>query len=116
MSSLMPKDWLDAGYKRFPTSKDPVLGRMADFGLQRKVADDRGICYFLTVYVYDWTKDPPIPGRKGWAFMPELYFTAKTFPSMDITFRADDLSIQEIEEYVRRLWIKLDCPYYEYFE
>ena len=43
--------FLDAGFKII--EKEHCLSQYADLGLQKRVTDDGGVRYFVTIYVYD---------------------------------------------------------------
>lgn len=109
---LTEKKFIDAGYKRY----DQNCLNNCDYLLQKKVADDEGIKYFINIYVYIW-KD------KSWyregidkeiAFQPEVQFGSAMYDAMNVTLLVDDVTdVQEIEDTFENLWVSVGKPYYE---
>jgi hypothetical protein len=53
--------FLDAGFKKFPKND---FQEYAEFGLQKRIEDEKGTKYFVTLYVYDFSKIPNYPNPK----------------------------------------------------
>ena len=116
-------DWLAAGYRRFDfaSNSSPVINKHADFLLQRRIDDEAGKKYFMTVYCYDRTRYP-IEHQK---YMPEIGFMVDVQfalgdykPFFGIEMNAVDSlnSVAEVEEYYEKFWQLLGCHYYERWE
>lgn len=111
---MIPEDWITAGYRRFELC-DRLLNKSADYGLQKRFDDAQGKKYFITVYVYDWSKYPQRHGER-FGFMPTVNFNlGNDEPFYDITINGTfDIAQCEIE--MERLWIHFGMPYYEEFD
>lgn len=111
---MKPEDWIAAGYKRFEFS-DRTLNKLADFGLQKRFDDEEGKKYFITVYVYDWSKYPQHHGDP-FGFMPDVQFRlGNDAPTFDITMNGTfDIAI--VEKEMKRLWEHFGKPYYDKWE
>ncbi len=112
---LNVKNFTDKGYKRY----DQNCLNNCDYILQKKITDEEGIKYFITIYVYIW-KDKPWYREgidKEIAFQPEVQFGSTMYKTMNVTLLVDDVTdVQEIEDTFENLWQSVGKPYYETFE
>lgn len=99
------QEWLDAGYKIWATNKSQ-LNKLADFGLQKKIEDDKGIRYHITCFCYEQL----IPHITSVTVMPTCQFTEADFCTTDITLHTQ--SIEETETVCNLIWETLGKPYY----
>jgi hypothetical protein len=107
---LVEQDFIAAGYGRF---KQPNLNQ-SDFGLQKCIRDDRGKKYYITVWVYDWSKYQGIYTTRPMSFEPDLHFKLPCGLHMNFQLLLDNNStIECIENKVEEIWVKLGCLYYE---
>lgn len=110
---LTVKDFTDSGYKQFPTRS---LNN-SDFGLQRLIVDEMGKRYYITVWVYDWTKYPQFNHMNKITFSPDVQFRLQN----DIHFNVQmlnnpDSTIHDIESFYSEMWERFNCQYYERWE
>lgn len=108
---MTPLDWLLAGYNKFST-KDSVTHKFSDYGLQKRIDNERGTKYFISVYVYEEKYINGVLCKKG--FSPTVQFHLEFQPTVDMEFiLKEDSTIFEVEEMINSVWITLGCPYYE---
>ena len=110
---LTEKDLIESGYKRFNQASETIRG--ASYGLQRKIQDDLGIRYYITVYVYDW-RPYKMEGRvfpNDFSFMPDVQFLEDgVCPTVDMTYHDDDgTTVQSMEAFFDRAWQFMGMPY-----
>lgn len=115
------QSWLDAGYRRYEVH-DKKMNNLADFLLQKRLDDDTGKKYFITVYCYDRTKYP-VQYRQfdnePVGFMPTAHFSLrdnKPFFNIEMNGVEQMNSISDIEEWFEMFWNLLGNPYYEEWE
>lgn len=118
---MIPQDWIDAGYKRWETNKTEI-NKLADFGLQKRIDDETGKKYFITVYVYDW-RPYKERGHIGpeFGFMPDVQFgefgeseDTNVSPIIDVTYHVRETdTVEKIEKFYEDMWEHLKRPYYE---
>lgn len=116
---LTIEDWTDRGYKRYEISQQiRDFHKSADFMLQRRIDDEYGKKYFITVYVYDRNRYPAeIRERlnERYGFMPTVHFElGDDKPFFAIEMNAIN-TIDEVEDYFENFWLLLQKPYYEKF-
>ena len=106
---LTVEQFLEKGYKRFENNLS--LNRSA-FGLQKRFDDELGKKYYITVWVYDYSK---IDSAMGLRFAPDVQFVLKsTGEYVDIKLhQGTNTSVDSIETFYENLWKVLDCKYYE---
>ena len=105
------EQFLQSGYKKFSNTLNN-----GDYGLQRKVVDDKGIRYFITVTVYEYEKYRfKIPDIKPFGFQPEVQFSeTETSPCFDVIYHVnEDTTVKDIEQFFDRIWLSVGQPYDE---
>ena len=116
VNELTVEDWLKRGYRRFELSgKNIEINRRADFMVQRKVYDEEGVRYFITVYCYDRKKYPSEYSfnLSEFGFMTTVNFSlGDDKPFFTIEMNAFK-TIDEVEEHFDIFWCSLGKPYYE---
>lgn len=113
---MTPEDWEAKGYKRFQSGHK---FKLEDFGLQKRIDDEKGKKYFITVYVYDRSRYPdfPLNTNDRWGFMPELYFNRPDdLISTTTTMHLHNHSIEQVEEEAEKLWVHFGSYYAEKWE
>ncbi len=109
---LTVEQFLENGYKRFENKGKQVSS--ADFGLQKRIEDDIGKKYFITVWVYDWTKYPWYNHPKKLSFAPDVQLQLQSGMHVNMEMLLnDDSTIEEIEAFFEKAWVEFDCQYYE---
>ena len=109
---MTPDDLLRAGYERF---HDPLaaqaLGDWYRGSYQRRITDNVGIKYFITIR---HSIVPPQFGDTGsrYVFTAENQFTRGGMV-MNIELLDGAESIEQIEEFFAELWCNLHLDYYE---
>lgn len=74
---------------------------------QKKVTDGKGIKYFINVYEYTETND----------FEIELQFIVNKFTINITIFNFDkEMTLEDIEKEIEKIWINNGSPYYEVWE
>jgi len=106
---LTHQDFLNAGYRNF-TQRG--VKQYTDEGFQKKITDDSGIRYFITVFIYDWKDFPQVIDVKKnrYSYEPDVQF--RTDNPVNVQLLSPE-SIEEIETKLDTIWKALGCPYYE---
>lgn len=106
---LSHQDFLDAGYRHF---FQRGAKQYTDEGFQKKVTDENGTRYFITVYIYDWKDFSHVMKvrENRYSFEPDVQFNTEN--PVQVQLLHPD-SIEEIETKFDTLWKALGCPYYE---
>lgn len=105
------KDLEESGYKKFKTTY-----KLSDYGYQKRITDNNGTKYFITVLIYDYNKEEykHINGVYG---KVSLCFDMQFYENKDIVnvqYSAnEDTSLKQLEDKIERLWVHLGSPYYE---
>lgn len=108
---LSVQKFLSNGYQKYRSAL-----KEADFLLQKKIADEEGIRYYINIWVYVWENkpwynkdiDPPI------IFQPEVQFAKASNKPMNVTLIVDSITdIEEIEDTFNNLWESIGKPYIE---
>ena len=111
-------DWISSGYKRYEVPEwNREINKLADFLLQKRVDDERGKKYFITVYCYDRSRYPGYMQvhMPEIGFMPTANFNlGDDKPFFNVEINAIN-SVDQTEEYMERFWELLGRPYYEEF-
>lgn len=112
---LKEEDFLINGYKRFDGGSAQL--KHADYLLQRCIRDEIGKKYFITVYVYDFSRYNQ-PHLKGLSFMPDVQFReGGVCPTIDVTYIDDEsTTLESMETFFENLWVHLGKPYADRYE
>lgn len=107
---MTEQDWIDAGYRRYPVrDRDRNVFKLADFLLQKRIVDEDGIKYYITVYCYDRTKYPVYdPVEPSIGFMPTAHLTITDdgpFFSVEMNGIDSGVTIEEIEKWFDKFWV-----------
>lgn len=113
---LQEADFLLNGYKRFDSCGSVAL-KYANYLLQRCVRDDKGKKYYITVYVYDYSKYD-FTSPQPLSFMPEVQFREDgVCPTIDVTYHDDEsTTLESLEAFFESMWVHLGKPYDERYE
>jgi hypothetical protein len=110
------EDWTAAEYRRWETNKSEYY-KLADFGLQKRIEDEFGVKYFITVYVYDRSRYPTynadIEYRYG--FMPTVNFDLANDNFFNVDMNGK-FTVEEVERQFNGLWEYFGKPYYSKWE
>lgn len=101
-----------AGYREFSMDKDTFHKKTL---FQKRVQDDKGTCYFVDVYEYDWF------GMRGldmprFSYEPQVYFYKGDGESMLVITVQDDAAKatpETLEAFVADLYTKIGAGHYE---
>lgn len=108
---LTVQDWLDRGYIQFPQQGE---FNNADFGLQKRIDDEHGKKYFITVWVYDWSKYPNVYQHRRYSFEPDLQFKLPDGMYFNVKLLLDnEATVESVEKTIEEMWNNLECQYYE---
>jgi len=112
---LKEEDFLLNGYERYDNSGEHI--KLASYLLQRRIRDEIGKKYYITVYVYDYSLYNH-PHLKGLGFMPEVQFREDgVCPTIDVTFHDDEsTTLESMEAFFESLWVHLGKPYVDRYE
>lgn len=102
--------FIDAGFKKFP--KNDVIAKYAEFGLQKRFRDDKGIKYFVTVFVYDFSKIPNYPNPNEISFSLDSQFESRLTGDI-VHVTTNVTSPENAVDIVDKLWNALEAEYYE---
>jgi hypothetical protein len=102
---LTHQDFLNAGYRHF---SQQGLKEYTNEGFQKKITDDKGVRYFITVYIYDWRSYAQVP--YDYSYEPDVQFNTQNPVNVKLLYPD---SITEIETKLNTIWKALGCPYYE---
>lgn len=114
MDKITPQQWMDRGYLKY--NQDSL--NHSDYLLQKRVDDEFGKKYYITVYVYDNLKMmqtyPSFPKfLTDHTYMVECNFELGN-DGPTVNPRITNFStIDEVEELCEKFWVMLDKPYYE---
>lgn len=117
---IKPEDWIAVGYRKSPTN--PILGKNADYLLQKCFSDDLGKRYYLTVYVYEnYSRDYYLKYNAQYqcalplySYTPDVQFIPEGECTVNVQLLMNrDSTIDAVEGQVYDLWVNLGCPYYE---
>jgi hypothetical protein len=107
---LQEQDFIDAGYKKF----HQTFHNNADFGLQKLIHDEKGKRYYITVFVYDWTKYPQFQHIHPFGFQPEVQFKLPSGIYLDVSQLVNnDTTVKQIEYTFAEIFEKMRCDYYD---
>lgn len=112
---LQESDFLLNGYKRYDGGSSSL--KSADYLLQKCIRDDNGKKYYITVYVYDYTRYNH-PHLTGLGYMPDVQFREDgVCPTVDITYHDDkDTTLESLEAFYESMWDHLGKPYCDRYE
>ena len=115
---LKPADFIKAGYRKYPIGSFDRSTTLADFSLQKRIDDDKGKKYFITIYVYDYVKSNHAGKmQKDWGFAPKSQFCRGKHPTIDTELIVDtNTSIEEIEATFEALFTASGAEYYELWD
>jgi hypothetical protein len=102
--------FLDAGFKKFP--KNDITAQYAEFGLQKRIRNDKGTKYFVTLFVYDFSKIPNYPNPEKVSFNLDFQIESKLLDKtidIDVTVKSPEDAL----ETAKTLWLSLKGEYYE---
>ena len=113
---LSEKALVEAGYRKY--IQDPKVIRNADYILQKRFWDEKGVRYFVTVFVYDWqSRKIAEPGLlfPDFGFSPTVQFGEEgVAPTVDVSLHdSPDITVDSVEAYFEKMWSFLGEPYYE---
>lgn len=109
---LTVKDFTDNGYKQFSNSNKAFNN--SDFGLQKRIDDEVGKRYFITVWVYDWSKYPQHNQPNKLSFAPDVQLRLQNDMHINVQMLLNqDSTVQDIESFYHEMWEKMNCQYYE---
>lgn len=116
---LTNENLLAAGYKRFNSSREGIKG--GDYGYQKRIYDEQGIRYHITIYVYDWRpyKDNgALTDCSDFGFQPEVQYQHSTvYPTVTMTYFDDDsTTVETMEQFFYAAWVFMERPYYEEYD
>ena len=107
---LTEQDFINQGYKKF-TQK---FLNQADFGLQKLIKDEKGKKYYITVYVFDFSKFPGYTHEQRYSFQPDVQFKTQSGEYLNISMILNtDTDIPTIERYFEEIFEKMNIQYYE---
>jgi hypothetical protein len=117
--SIMPEDWIARGYRRHEVSESRrEMNKLADFILQKRIDDEKGKKYYITVYCYDRRRYPYPHNEMGdpFGFMASVHFALRDGkPFFNIEMNAVK-GIDDVEAAYEGFWNHLGRPYYETWE
>lgn len=112
------EELLERGYKLF---KDNWNGSIK--GIQKRITDERGIKYFITIYHYNFKQQfPNSHAEDEDRYRCECQFSVAEDKTVDISLAADFLpnnygrkimTIDEMEQFFEDMFIHLKADYYE---
>jgi len=108
---LTVDDFIKAGYKRFKSGD----WNSSDFGLQKLYSDEKGKKYFITLWVYDFSKYKNFTDENKIRFSPDVQFSMNN-GERRITINLcinDDDTVEYIEKFYEDLWNSFNCDYYQ---
>lgn len=112
---LKPNDFIKAGYKRFELSSFDKSNTLADHAMQKRIDDEKGIKYYITVYVYDY-RDKGLEGKE-YGFAPKVQFRSEEKPTVNTELIIDNrTSIEEIEATFEVLFSATKAEYCSYYD
>jgi hypothetical protein len=110
---LTEQDFINQGYKRFTQS---FLNK-ADFGLQKLIKDEKGKKYYITVYVFDFSKFPGYDCENRYGFQPDVQFETQSGECLNISMIIDSgTDISTIEGHFEEIFQKMNIQYYELWD
>jgi hypothetical protein len=102
--------FLDAGFKKFP--KNDITAQYAEFGLQKRIRDEQGTKYFVTLFVYDFSNIPNYPNPEKISFNLEFQTESRLLgKTVDIDVTV--VSPEDALETAKKIWLAFDGEYYE---
>jgi len=112
---MKEQDLIDSGYKKFRNHGF----NLSDYGYQKKFTDDKGVMYFITIWVYDYNKlqysSTAIYGRIS--FSPDIQFCIKDDMTVNISYILnEDSKLSDLEKNVHDVWVYHGKPYYELYD
>jgi hypothetical protein len=111
---LTVDDFIKAGYKRF----DSDGWNDSDFGLQKLFSDEKGKKYFITLWVYDFSKYKKVTSENKIRFSPDVQFTMDN-GDRRVTINLhinDDDTVEYIEKFYEDMWYSFKSDYYQIWE
>lgn len=115
---LKPENFTKAGYKKFELSSFEKQDTLASYALHKRIDDEKGIKYYITVYVYDYKKQfQEGCCYKEYGFAPKVQFRNGSSPTVNTELIIDDrTSIEEIEATFEVLFTATKAEYYSYYD
>ena len=101
---------LDNGYKIFSQNINSAIR-----GFQKRIIDDTGVKYFVTIYHYNHAEQlgrDDIP--KEDSYTSESQFTFQEATS-DLSYWEKDISLEDIENFFSSFWESMKPDYYEIY-
>lgn len=102
---------IKSGYSQFESclNKD---NEMYLKSYQKKIVDEKGIKYFITIDFYDLST---VNKTLGIQFQTHVQFNSKSGFTFDVSGLNDKkITIAELEAFYEKVWSNMDCEYYEY--
>lgn len=115
---LKPEDFTKAGYKKFELSSFEKQSTLAEYALHKRIDDEKGIKYYITVYVYDYKKRfQEGSSYKEYGFAPKVQFRNAANHAVNTELIIDDrTSIEEIEATFEVLFTATKAEYYSFYD
>ncbi len=117
-TKLWHDDFKAAGYRPYRDSfKDndeaykPLTRRMYQGSQQKRITDERGTRYFISVDLYDFTVAQQKAGRSASAHVQ--FSTANEMAAVCDVSRSVEGSIEEVERFFADMWTRMGWGYYE---
>lgn len=115
---LEPQDWIDAGYTKHSTNH--ILGKEADYFLQKCFKDTVGKRYYLNIYVYENFSKAyfrTYPHLDRYSYMPDVQFLRENSFGFNLQLiLPEQAGIAEIETEIELMWKAVGEPYYELWQ
>lgn len=113
---IHPDQWIAEGYRKH--NVNPIIGKNADYLLQKLFKDNVGKRYYLTAYVYEnYNKDWYAQYESAlapYSYAPDVQFSPEGECTMNVQLlMGNDTRIQDVEQQVYDLWVNIGKPYYE---
>ena len=111
---MKEQDLIDSGYKKFRNSGF----NLSDYGYQKKFTDDKGVMYFINIWVYNYNK-PEYKGHEIYnhvGFVPDIQFQIKDDDTVNISYiLSNNSELVNVEKKVHDIWVYHGKPYYELY-
>lgn len=108
MTSLSRETLIANGFAPFKSN----CKQYTDQGYQKRVIDDRGTRYFITIWEYDNRKyNYLVPNNRDFSYSPEVNLRNDDV-WFDVTMLSPE-SIEQMESFFDDVWTKMQCGYYE---
>lgn len=100
---------IKAGYKQFNSYLNQSRTYLASY--QKKVRDENGIKYYITIAFYDLRE---LDKTAGIQFQAEAQFCLKDGFTFEVSgFDNKEITIEELESFYGKIWDGMDCEYQE---